>query len=307
MSSVITSAPAEQTQMRMHTVKPSFIGILSGELFKISRQWTTWIMAVLLAGAISLLYIITLTVPSAKDAINNTPLQFLSVRFESDLAVLRVFCGFFLLILTARVIGLEYQLGTIRILLARGVGRLQLFSAKLLSVVIVGLTIFVGGLLLNALLTCSLLLILVGNLNALNAVTSAYWADIWLYILSVLASMGVTILLAAAVTVLGRSLAFGLTVAVAWFPADNIGTVFMLLANRLTHNDFWLNATTYFLGPNLNIMPTVVITDQKQVFSIGAPPLAQVDGTHTLLVTLVYALIFAVVAVVLTWRRDVKE
>jgi zinc transporter ZupT len=119
--------------------------------------------------------------------------------------------------------------------------------------------------------------------------------------------MGVTILLAAAVSVLGRSLSFGLTVAVAWFPADNLGTVIMLLANRLTHNDFWLNITGYFLGPNLNVMPTVVIADPKASFALGAPPLVQVDGTHTLLVTLVYALIFAVVAAVLTWRRDVKE
>jgi len=63
--------------------------------------------------------------------------------------------------------------------------------------------------------------------------------------------------------------------------------------------------TTYFLGPNLNVMPTVL--SPRQPFSLGVPPLAEVDGTHTLFVALVYALIFIVVAIVLAWKRDVKE
>ncbi len=79
----------------------------------------------------------------------------------------------------------------------------------------------------------------------------------------------------------------------------------MLLAHRLTQNDFWSNVTAYFLGPNLNIMPTALTA--PIVLQIGITPLVNVDGRHTLLVALVYALIFAVVALVLTWRRDVKE
>ena len=31
------------------------------------------------------------------------------------------------------------------------------------------------------------------------------------------------------------------------------------------------------------------------------------DGTHTLVVTLVYCLVFAAIAALLTWRRDVAE
>jgi hypothetical protein len=52
--------------------------------------------------------------------------------------------------------------------------------------------------------------------------------------------------------------------------------------------------------------------------SIGANPIyfvdqagqahgIQVDGTHTVVVALVYAAIFAITAIVLTWKRDVKE
>src|SRR6266487_2243978 len=204
MSTTITSI----TTPALHSARPDFFGTVRGELFKISRQWTTWIVLVLLTGIIFLPYLIRLTVSNTKDAINHDTLAFLYGDMSNNLAILRAFAGFALIILTARVIGLEYQLGTIRVLLARGVGRLQLLSAKLLAIVIVALTLFAGGILLDGILTCALVAILTGSLNALNALTSTFWSNTWLYVLSVLISMGVTILLAAAVTVVGRSLSF---------------------------------------------------------------------------------------------------
>ncbi len=305
MSTAVTSAPAEK--MKIQSSKPSFFGMLGGELFKISHQWITWIMLVLIACIIALPYIITLTVPDVKDTINHTPLIFLANRMTQNLAVLRVFIGIFLLVITACVIGLEYQLGTIRVLLSRGVGRLQLLTAKLTAIVIIGLVVFVVAILYNILLMSGLLLIMVGNLNAYNAINPDFWTQAQQYVLTVLTSMGVTILLAAAASVVGRSLTFGLSIALAWFPVDNIGTIFLYLANRLTHSDFWLNVSAYLLGPNLNIMPKALITAKTEIFTIGAQPYVTVDGAHTLWVTLVYALIFAAVAMVLTWRRDVKE
>ena len=306
MSTVVTSAPAEK--MIFHTSRPSFFGMLRGELFKISRQWINWVMLVLLAGVIALPYIITLAAPDVKDAMNHTPLLFLTNRMTQNLAVIRVFTGIFLLVLTASVIGLEYQLGTIRVLLSRGVGRLQLLAAKLTTIVLVALSLFVICLLYNILLMSALLLIMVGNVNAYNAITPAFWSEAQQYILTVLTSMGATILMATAASVVGRSLTFGLSLALAWFPIDNIGTIFLYLSYRLTHSDFWLNVSAYLLGPNLNVMPKALITSAKtEVFTIGAQPYVAVDGAHTLWVTLVYSLIFAAVAIILTWRRDVKE
>jgi ABC-2 type transport system permease protein len=114
-----------------------------------------------------------------------------------------------------------------------------------------------------------------------------------------------------AMTSLGRSLTFGLSAAMAWFPADNLVIVIMLLGYRLTRNDFWRNITAYFLGPNLNVMPKVILpahlTQAVGADSIGMAPNVTVDATHTLLVTLVYALVFLVHSLSLTWKRDVKE
>jgi ABC-2 type transport system permease protein len=303
MSTMIASTPARQAQL--HSATPSFPGILRGEIFKVTRQWTTWLMLILLACFLIGPFLIMLTAPNAKVSLAVAPLPFLTNRVEANLAVLRVFSGFFLLILAARVIGLEYQLGTIRILLARGAGRLQLFGAKLLAIVIFALLILIGGLLLDTLLTIATVAILAGNLNALNALNATFWSNTWLYIVTIMISMGATILLGAAMNAIGRSQVFGLSASLVWFPADNIGTVIMLLAYRLTHNDFWQNVTGYFLGPILNNMPNYLLP--KGGLTIGAPPLVTISSMQALLVTLAYCIIFAVVAVVLTWKRDVQE
>jgi hypothetical protein len=146
-----------------------------------------------------------------------------------------------------------------------------------------------------------------GNLNALNVLTPAFWSNIMLYMLTVLISMGVTILMATAASVVCRSLALGLAVSIAFFAVDNIGLEFLYIAYRVTHNQFWLNVTAYVLGPNLNTMPGALLPASSSPRTIGLSPFVHVDGSHTLWVTLVYSLIFAAVAIVLTWKRDVKE
>lgn len=305
MSTSVPTNPILIPTAALHDATPSFFGIVGGELFKISRQWATWIMLVLLIGIISLPYLLTLSLPNAKDNLLNGPVPFFYNRMEGALDILRAFIGIFLLVLTARLIGMEYQFGTIRILLARGVSRVQLLSAKLLTVSIIALLVLALGLILNAVFFVLMVLLLTGNLDSLKALDASFWSDTRTFLMTVLISMGVTILLATAVSVLGRSLAVALSISLAWFPADNFATIFMLLANRLTHNDFWLNVTAYLLGPNLNVMPATFL--QGRVVTLGTQPFVQVDTTHTLVVALVYAVIFAVVAFVLMWRRDVKE
>ncbi len=313
-TAVITPTPTEQ--IRLQSAKPSFFGTVRGEFFKIARQWTNWIMLVLLLGVIVLPFIIEMTAPNVKTNIQTNPLHFYYNVLSISLSILRVFTGIFLLILAARTIGLEYQLGTIRVILSRGVGRLQLLFAKLLAVVLIALGLLVFGLLLNYLLTVILVAGLTGNLNSFSALNAVFWSDARIYVLSIMLNMGVTILLATAAAVVGRSVTFGLSAAIIFFPIDNIATIVMTLAYRITHNDFWLSTTSYFLGPNLNATAGALTNGRAE--SIGSTPLyfvdqagqahgILVDGTHTVVVALVYAVIFTVVAIVLTWKRDVKE
>ncbi len=305
MSTIATSAHLDSA--RGSALKPSFLGIMRGEFIKISRMWLTWIMLVLLLGATALPYLLLTISPAEKQTLLERPLTFMYELMNVELSISRIFIGFFLIILTAYVIGQEFQFGTIRVLLARGLGRVQLLVAKLCTIVLIALALFLLSIIIHIILTYGIVAYLAGNLHAINTLSPAFWSNTWLYMLTVLVSMGVTILMATAASILCRSLALGLAVSVAFFAVDNIGLEFLVLAYRVTHAQFWLDLTGYALGPNLNIMPEVLLPAGSHPRSIGIPPFVQVDGPHTLWVALVYALIFALVAIVLTWKRDVKE
>jgi ABC-2 type transport system permease protein len=303
MSTTITTTTSTEQGNRFHSVKPSFFGLVNGELFKIRRQWATWIMLIILIGLITLPFLVEFTLGGA-NLQARIDAGFLTGWVMDNLALFRAFSGFLLLILTARAIGQEYSQGTIRLLLARGVGRMQLLLAKLTAIAVWSIIFLVIDIALNFLYNLALLGIKVGNFNALNTLPADFWHNMGIYVLTILLNMLVTILLAAALSVIGRSLAFGMTASIAWFPIDNIGVAIMFLAFELTNNQFWLNITAYFLGPNLNTLAKAVLGTGS---AIGSAPAVAVDGTHAIVVALVYAAIFAVVAFGLTWKRDVKE
>jgi ABC-type transport system involved in multi-copper enzyme maturation permease subunit len=218
----------------------------------------------------------------------------------------RILSGVFLILLTSTVIGQEFQNGTIRILLSRGVGRLQLLLAKLLCIVIIALALFIIGVLVDSLLVIGVVFTLAGNLNALQTLDATFWNATELYLLTVLISMGATILMAVALNVLGRSLTIGMTLAMSWFVVDNVGAEFMAIAAHVTNSKIWLDITAYLLGPNLNDMPIVLIPGNTTE-SPGVYPLVPVSGAHTLWVTLVYSILFIIVALAFMRLRDVRE
>jgi ABC-2 type transport system permease protein len=306
MSTVVTPPAFTESETRLHPLKPDFLGLLNGELFKIRRMKGTWILLTLLMVLIFLPYLVSFTVKDIQNSLVSAPLQYFYNWLAINLGLFRAFSGFVLTIITARVIGQEYNLGTIRILLARGVGRIQLLLTKLTAVAIVALVLLIIGLGLNAVLSLALVQIATGNFNAISSLTADFWQNAGLYTLSIAISMAATILLAAFLTVLGRSLAFGLSFSIAWFPVDNILVSIMSLAFLLTQNTFWQKITAYFLGPNLNVMP-MLLPHNPVWDALGAGPLVTVDGTHTLIVTLVYAVIFIAAAIALLLKRDIKE
>jgi ABC-2 type transport system permease protein len=318
--SVSVSTPTSLAAPQV-AVRPTFLGTLKGELLKMSRQRTIWIMSILLVGLMCAPYALSLLRPSFHTQAKTDPLGEAYFLTQVSLIVVRAFGGFYLLILAALVVGLEYQHGTIRILLARGVGKLELLGAKVLAIALVALGIVVADIIVQAVLTPGFFLVATGSLRGLSTLNGKFWSDSWLYLLTVLMSMGVTLLLGVAATVVGRSLAFGVGVGLSWFAADNIGVIMLMLMSELTGNTWWLNVPAYFLGPLLNALPglmvparTVVVqgahgtsTILKSASTAGFKPMVTVSETHALLAILAYAVIFAAIAVGLTWRRDVLE
>lgn len=294
-----------QSSIALHA-RPSFIGLVQGELIKLSRQLMTWIMIFcLVAGTTLLQVIIAFTGNTHQNVINQSP-KFFYDEMNMTLFVLRAFGGIFLMILTAYLVGMEYQNGTVRVILARGVGRVQLLLSKITAMLVIAIELFVIGVLYNALLTLITIFALGGNLEIITKAPAAVWSNIGLYLLTVLISFGVTILMAATVTALGRSLAFGMSIALAWFAVDNIGTLFLMLGYKLTNQHFFLDVTAYLLGPILNVMPAEMLPKDLYV-DVMTVPLVEVSETHTLVTTLVYAIVFLVVSIVVTWKRDVHE
>lgn len=307
-ATIAATTPIAATEL--HSAKPTFVGLVRGELFKISRQRATWILAVLLLGIICFPFLINFAVSDLKDRLALAPLEELYRNLSENLLMLRIFSGTFLILVTARLIGMEYSGGTIRVLLSRGVGRLQLLTAKLTAVGIVALAVLVFGVAIQFVLSILQLLLVAGNLDVFKATNGTpFWSDAWTYVLTIAFNMVVTILMATAVTVIGRSLAVGLSAGLAFFAVDNIGTIFLYLAFRITGSNFWMLLSGDLLGPNLNAMPNQLLSSQADPARVHAlaEPWVPVTGAHTVLVACVWAVAFIVVAVVLTARRDVTE
>lgn len=171
----------------------------------------------------------------------------------------------------------------IRILLARGLGRLQLLAAKWVALAIAGLGLLVAFAAAAAVALGSAALAWHGSLHELTTLPAQIFHQLWVSCLIALLSMAVSILLGTAAAVVGRSLAFGIGAALAFFPADNFGTIVLGLIASLTHQRVWANATAYLLGPDLNAVAGKLITDHP-VRPAFAVPLAQVDATKVLAV-----------------------
>ena len=293
--------------MSIAALRPSFPGSLRGEVVKLSRQLSFWLS---LAGATLLLGVIVLAISGAeslKSMLLANPTQWAYDKLEVFGTVFQIGSGIFLLIFGARLLGMEYSSGTIRILYARGTGRLQLLLAKLLTLAVVGAVLLAGFVLLVGAILGLMILTLSGSFDDVNRITNEFWADLgrWAVVQGI--SMGVALLIVAAATGIGRSLAFGIAAALAYYPVDNFLNILELLGIRATgHDQPWMAISQYQLSTNMNVL-LGLLEPGHHARPAFASPLAPVDSNHALAVIAVYALVFAAIAVVRTVRPDVLE
>src|SRR5207302_6203755 len=195
-------------QMTAVALRPRFFGAVGGEVRKVSRQLSFWLM---LLGALVLLGVITLAVSGAeglKSQLNSDPTAWAYNELEVFGTLFQIGSGIFLLIIGSRLIAMEYSSGTIRILYARGTGRLQLLLAKMLTLAIIGVALLAGFIVLAFAILAALITSLHGNLDPVQSFSNAFWADFGRWALVQGISMGMAILMAAAAAGIGRSLAF---------------------------------------------------------------------------------------------------
>ena len=300
--------------------QPSFTGMVRGELFKLVRQRAVVITAICVAAFFVLyalrFYFYLNAIQDLQRSIGsgvqvpNGSVTYSMMQFL--LSDVRGLVGIFIMIATVSGIALEYQQGTIRVLLARGLGRLRLLGAKLTALSIVSLVMLVVLLALSVVMAFVDVTLSYGSANPLSQAPAYFWSDSLVTLVTVLISMVTTLLFAAMFSVLGRSLAFGFSFTLPYFFVEGIISSIFTVLTIATKNQIWANITTYFLGTTLTDLPSALLPDRGlNILSIigrGSAALGpSVDAPHALLVTLAYVVLFVGITGYLMRKRDVLQ
>jgi ABC-type transport system involved in multi-copper enzyme maturation permease subunit len=285
--------------MNAAVCRPRLDLLVRGELRKLSRQRANWLLvglAVVFAAVAGLVLSTSSGIWHAETAYRNTvqtnPSYWLHGIVVVGGMIIRVVEGALLLFASARLVGMEYSSGTIRVVLARGVGRVRLLTAKLAALALFSLAITTVLVVLAAAFGVVMVGAQGGSLpHVLSALPAGEWHDVWIHVLTILLSAGVCVLIGAAGAALGRSLPLAMIVAVGFFPLDNF------VAGDRSFN-------VYQLGTNLNGLNETLGHMRESIFS---RPAVAVDATHSLVVIGVFCVAFLLAAFIPTWRRDVLE
>lgn len=280
-------------------IRPSFAGLVRSALLKIWYLRMTWILLAICLAFTLLSF--TLQRSTTITGQSLPALDRLYIIASMPWIATRAFGGIFQMVITAYLIGIEYQRGTIRIILSRGVGRVQLLLSQLIAVLIVGLLLLCTWAMIN-ILGSFFIAQATGVLQAANA---EFWREMGLYLFTILINMCITTLMAMAMAAIGRSLTFGMTAALSWFAADNmIGFALHNIAIT-THNDFLNSLAGYLPGPILNVLPEKIgLSQLPQQGNLLDP---SIGGAQALLLLLAYGVLFLIVSLLITRKKDIQE
>lgn len=286
-------------------VHATFAAAFGAELMKLRRQRPTWVLVavgVLLLGLAMLLLAADPAVAFARHSL------WASSVYQLLLVVQLMFAagsGLILLTTTSRLVGMEYSLGTIRVILARGTGRIQLLLAKLASALVLALMLLIGYWLLVAIGTAILVLHQAGSLTPLTELQGVVWVNLGQALLSCAISAGACAVVGVTISTLARSVTGGMLVSVVFFPIDNALVLILIQLHRIAVPGPWVWVSGFLLGPSLNHLPTL-LTSGREVSAGALPaPIVHFSLAVTLLVVLCWLVTLTLLAAVAVARRDV--
>jgi ABC-2 type transport system permease protein len=195
--------------------------------------------------------------------------------------------------------------GTLSVPLARGSGRLRLLAAKIAALLCFGLEILALYALLAAIYFGSVAVAADGSPGAFVALSPRFWQDLGLMAVADVASMVACITVGVPAAVTGRSLAFAVGVAMAFFATGSLYTQWAPLLVNLTHQQVLAGATAYLLGPNLNALSQHLRMEAPATVP-GPGPTGGVHTVHAALVTAWMSGMLTLSAVPIS-SRDVLE
>ncbi|MEO7018591.1 MAG: ABC transporter permease [Ktedonobacteraceae bacterium] len=215
------------------------------------------------------------------------------------------FIGLILLVILAgTVIGGEYSVGTIRLLLTRGPTRTQFFLAKigtlLACIALMFLILIPIGIAMGAVFT-----LLVPGIT----VDFGFFSGIWvvhalLFLLIAIVGTFVYTMLALCLATLGRATAAGVAGALVWWALEGIAGGLLVIFASLVKGpvgDFMKAIPDYFIGNNV----AALLTNQSQYLTDGSS--SSLSNLHAILVLTAYLTLFIGSAWWVQMHRDVTN
>ena len=266
------------------------------EWYKLRRRWMPWIMLGVLLVVSQLFVWVSYSVNRSEQSGDVYANFTLPGSIPNVLGLAHSIGVILILILTASVLGTEYRWRTIRSILARGTGRWQYLTSK-----VVLLILLAGGALLIVMAVTTVSSLIAGALAGdapAGSSASARWIDVpiafgkaWFAFLPYIA-------LAAFFTVLTTSSAAGMAISLVYYYAESI--VAAIFLNFLT---WFETAASYMLGRNVTAWmksgDDVVINPLIRA-SFGTFP----GALHAFLVLVFYIVALGGLAIWLFRRRD---
>ncbi|MHB8323723.1 MAG: ABC transporter permease [Candidatus Dormibacteria bacterium] len=283
----------------------SFRSALRAELMKLRYQRPTWVLigfALLLLG----LVMFSLAADSQIGSdLRRSPVLGLDQMLPGLQFVFAAGAGVVLLTSGSRLMAMEYTLGTIRVILARGTGRTQLVLAKLVACLLLGTGLLLAYIALSAAGMILVTLRLTGSLEAAARLPPSGWHQLALAVaagaMSVLSCsvVGVTM---GAVT---RSLTGGMVLSVLFFPLDNALALVLRGLHHLDHLGVWRTLSAFLLGPSLNRLPAL-LTGQAAPGPPALPtPMFAMSAGEVVAVIAGWCLVLVALALLSSVRPDV--
>lgn len=293
------------TLVSLQWAHPSFGGAVRGEMLKLRRQRPTLVMTALGVVFLALIMLVFATNPTLQVQLDQHPIS----GFYLILGPLQIFfmlgAGVAILLTASRLLGMEYELGTIRVLLGRGTGRWQLFFAKLAAVAVYALLLLLSFALLSAVGTLVVVQHQTGSVALLQQLPAVAWANVGLVLIASAISELSCIFLALAMAALLRSVTAGMLLAVLFFPIDNVLAVVLPQMQHVTGSALWADATAFLYGPSLNRLPALLQLHRPRPPG-GLPiPAVQTSLPETLAAAGAWWLLLLVLSLLSLGRRDV--
>ncbi|GER87116.1 hypothetical protein KDW_12780 [Dictyobacter vulcani] len=275
----------------------SFISVLgrsiAGELYKIRRRAMSKVLSTIAIATIILALLFT----------NWTSSQPLPDAIYMTLSISNFVGSILFIILAGTIVGGEYSVGTIRLMLTRGPTRLQFLLAKL-GAMLICVCITIISLIGIGIITWMLLNLPVGHKIDFSFFTGHWIQHTILFILAIMLSLFTYSMLAVCLSSWGKATAAGVTgVLIWWFLENAISGLLALLGSRLQNafGNFLATVPDYFIDNNLN-----ALRSNQQNYLMGNSAGA-INDLHAGIVIIIYLVVFGG----LTWwslkTRDITN